>query len=866
MSNRIKKTQHFLAWTLRSSSISMLLFLVMGLSAQSANSIELIGSWSEGPRVCGEYQDNYFFVNNGGSIEIYEVTDSTMVQLSKTNTRGYINDLLINDTLLYLAIEGKGLSIYNVADMLKPEELSFLPTGGYYINMIRHQDLLYFSTNSSVGLHLIDITDPHEPFKIKSFPQSSIRQMSLNDHYLYAAKGWYGYSVFDITDPEQLEEIYSNEDRYTYDIEVINHIACLVQSDTTSIADFSNPANPVTLGKLAMVNVSRCMFDMENERLFVGGYELYLVDISQHDNPQIISVAGVPDLTSDLTIRNKTSVTVMSEGGDGARVFTIDSTGNLVLADHLPSIGYTMGITTYQDYVYLANNFNGIGLVNISDPQSPVYLRSIQTGNRVTHLEVRDQLLYCSSDGLIIYDLSDPGNPVELSYTPLPNSTERFKIKGDRVYLAARTNGLVIIDISDPENPTILGQLDTPGSAMDLDVHDDRVYLADWRSGLRMIDISDVSQPTEIAFIDTTWVTPIRSVMVFDQFAWIGSTNFGIRIVDISDPSNPFIVNNLNTSRGLEFQADERYVYVSAGFNGFYIFDRKDPANPEQLGYFDSPGDVYAASLNGDNIFLADYNAGFSILHFDKCAPLSLKSTAHNISCYGLCDGLLAIDEMVHAQQPVQYAWSNGQSTATINDLCPGTYSVTATDAQNCSLSESFTLFEPDELQFSIINTLDISDENEYGAIEVFVSGGTPDYQFHWQGPNGFESENQHIHLLAEGCYQVEVTDANGCILSSGDICIADNTTGTRDARENGPFIVFPNPATDQLWLRSDSGQSLSCPACDVFIEILAPTGEKLLGKRMTSSYMDVSGIPSGIYLLSITVNNRSHYQKLVIE
>ncbi|MFM9006007.1 MAG: hypothetical protein ACKOSR_10975, partial [Flavobacteriales bacterium] len=38
------------------------------------------------------------------------------------------------------------------------------------------------------------------------------------------------------------------------------------------------------------------------------------------------------------------------------------------------------------------------------------------------------------------------------------------------------------------------------------------------------------------------------------------------------------------------------------------------------------------------------------------------------------------------------YAWSNGETTATINNLAPGTYTVTATDAAGCTATATYTI------------------------------------------------------------------------------------------------------------------------------------------------------------------------------
>ena len=48
-------------------------------------------------------------------------------------------------------------------------------------------------------------------------------------------------------------------------------------------------------------------------------------------------------------------------------------------------------------------------------------------------------------------------------------------------------------------------------------------------------------------------------------------------------------------------------------------------------------------------------------------------------TCDGACDG------QATASGGANYAWSDGQTTPTAVDLCPGSYSVTVSDANGCN-------------------------------------------------------------------------------------------------------------------------------------------------------------------------------------
>ena len=90
-----------------------------------------------------------------------------------------------------------------------------------------------------------------------------------------------------------------------------------------------------------------------------------------------------------------------------------------------------------------------------------------------------------------------------------------------------------------------------------------------------------------------------------------------------------------------------------------------------------------------------------------------------------------------------------------------GTYTITATDANNCSWSQSITIIEPDTL-IANINSSNIPCFGlDNGSLVVQASGGTQPYTYHW-----FHDPTQSSHIITNmhpGYYFVSVVDANGC-------------------------------------------------------------------------------------------------------
>ena len=113
------------------------------------------------------------------------------------------------------------------------------------------------------------------------------------------------------------------------------------------------------------------------------------------------------------------------------------------------------------------------------------------------------------------------------------------------------------------------------------------------------------------------------------------------------------------------------------------------------------------------------------------------------------------------------YLWSNGQTTASINNILAGTYIVTVTDAAGCTGTASYTIGEPTLLSSNIVSTVDVSCNGNDGSASSNASGGVPPYNYLWS--NG--SNAAICTGLSTGPFTLTVTDANGCSsISSGTL------------------------------------------------------------------------------------------------
>ncbi|MBI1226587.1 MAG: T9SS type A sorting domain-containing protein [Bacteroidetes bacterium] len=108
---------------------------------------------------------------------------------------------------------------------------------------------------------------------------------------------------------------------------------------------------------------------------------------------------------------------------------------------------------------------------------------------------------------------------------------------------------------------------------------------------------------------------------------------------------------------------------------------------------------------------------------------------------------------------PFEIEWSNGATTATVNDLLPGTYSITATDAFGCSFMGLAEVGISGQLNATLTATLISCNASTGGAVSVSVNSGTAPFEFEWS--NG--ATTAVVNDLTADTYFVTVTDTFGC-------------------------------------------------------------------------------------------------------
>ena len=179
----------------------------------------------------------------------------------------------------------------------------------------------------------------------------------------------------------------------------------------------------------------------------------------------------------------------------------------------------------------------------------------------------------------------------------------------------------------------------------------------------------------------------------------------------------------------------------------------------------------------------------------------------------------------------VTYLWSNGAVTEDLTGISGGTYTLTITDANGCSIDTTTSIQNiTGGFTASITSVTDENCGDATGAIDITVSGGTNPYTFLWSNT----AVTEDLTGLSAAAYSVTVTDATGCSIVLDTI--VNNITGTL--------------SIDNVIINNEN-----CGDGTGFIDLTVSGANAPITFSWSSTEVteDISGLSAGNYIVTIT-------------
>ncbi len=234
-------------------------------------------------------------------------------------------------------------------------------------------------------------------------------------------------------------------------------------------------------------------------------------------------------------------------------------------------------------------------------------------------------------------------------------------------------------------------------------------------------------------------------------------------------------------------------------------------------------------------------SASFEFVLEDPAVLNYSMLSVQGVSCPGGNDGSLSLSGL-GGNPPYTLTWSDNATGFMRESLTAGTYFFTLSDVNDCSLSDSVVVEEPESFQATLLQeSSPTCFGNSDGSLTVVVSGGTGPYSYEWS--NG--ATQLMLDQLAAGSYHLSVTDANGCAFDS-----------SFSLAEPDPIVVVPTVL--------DAGCA-GCSDGSIQLGVSGGTAPYAYTWSNGASTASINGLAPGNYLFTVTDANSCAYLSTVV-
>jgi hypothetical protein len=248
----------------------------------------------------------------------------------------------------------------------------------------------------------------------------------------------------------------------------------------------------------------------------------------------------------------------------------------------------------------------------------------------------------------------------------------------------------------------------------------------------------------------------------------------------------------------------------------------------------------------------------------------SITSAVSNVPCNGQSNGSASVT--YNGTATPSYQWYVGpgvgsqlpsQTNDTLSGRAAGSYTCIISDSNQCKDTIEVSITQPLAITGSVSSTPQFSVNPPDGTATITANGGTPPYSFLWSNGQSSTNNPSTISDLANGTYNVIISDANGCTLTrTFAVLLSGISSLNTDAYSTK---LYPNPTSNTVTVEfnAENNENLNVRMLNLNgQDVLEPTRIPSKGKNIIT--LDVSSLPRGAYFMQITGDSGTASRKLI--
>ena len=289
---------------------------------------------------------------------------------SKGPVAGNTYAIDVNNSFVYLGV-GQQLAIFNVTNPVNPVLTGTVEGLGDSVQDVQVMGDLAFVAAGTAGLHIIDVSDPRQPFIISSYDTPGFaNSLFVLDDYVYLAAGGAGLLIIDVSDPTiPINVSVSETPGWDWSVFVASGYAFVASGeDGLRVVEIADPSAPLITGSISIHNDANDVYIVD-DLIYVaaGSGGLQIIDISDPLDPT--EVTSMDTGYARRVVVDNGFAYVATER-DGVLVLDISNPANPARVKLFNPHGSANNLDVEGDYIYVADGLGGLLVLSVSSTRA----------------------------------------------------------------------------------------------------------------------------------------------------------------------------------------------------------------------------------------------------------------------------------------------------------------------------------------------------------------------------------------------------------------------------------------------------------------------------------------------------------------
>lgn len=267
--------------------------------------------------------------------------------VGKCATTAFAQDVVVKDTVAFLAQGEGGLIDINISNPSKPKVISTLTSIRGYTYKIAMYDSIVYLASGTFGINSVDISNPANLI------------LSANNRSISPAKdfGFYG-----------------------------NFLFVTISEEGVRITELSYPVEPDMRGTLVTPGYAQGIVstpDSDYAIVACGETGLAFYDLSQLQNGygeySHIQLVDIPGYAENITVNPIQKYAYVACGDAGLTIVDYSDSANAKIVGRFNTGGYAKEVYYEDNKIYITTELRGLQIIDVSIPASPTRIGTVPT-------------------------------------------------------------------------------------------------------------------------------------------------------------------------------------------------------------------------------------------------------------------------------------------------------------------------------------------------------------------------------------------------------------------------------------------------------------------------------------------------------